>query len=544
MEMHHEICARITTLKFFGMLKFRVSCKTAVLLRSPPIGEIDAVRLCTRRMEHISGLDGFRVPKYQRDDIQPGVLNFGLRNFHRVHNAVFFDDVLHIPGNKDWGIVSVGISDSHKHAYNNLKEQDSLYSVVSKNPSGSSDIRVIGSILETLQCPSDTEQVITFLTDPSIKLVLLTMKENNYHFDRHFSGLNLFDPKIQGDLVNCDRLNTTHCTPRSPVGILTEGLYRRFKHTPSSPKITILCCDNIIRGGEVTRGMIHLFASQIYHDSPFLSWLSEAVHYPNAMCDRICHTDAYPDYASLQQTFGVRDDALLTTEDFREWVIEGAHLVDNMPIGFGDIPGIRIVDNAIPYEQLKLRVNYGTRLAVACVSSAIGYSRFEDALEDPIIRKFANCLITELICPNERMYSGLVDLSQYKENLIKRISTKQLRYLLDRVVEDTSTKLKMNWQPVLEADVGDVPCLGTTVAIWAYMLSGHGDIRVPIDANLNVLEPLARALVTRPSEDTVRPFTEAVFHTNSFRNKRINNAILGALKTMEFVGIRGALQAI
>jgi hypothetical protein len=106
------------------------------------------------------------------------------------------------------------------------------------------------------------------------------------------------------------------------------------------------------------------------------------------------------------------------------------------------------------------------------------------------------------------------------------------------VVEDTSTKLKMNWQPAIESSIEkQVPCLATTIAIWAHLLARG----LPIDVNLNKLESLAKRMTTSTSLDNIRPFTAAVFHTNSANNIKINEEILIALREIEFTGFRGAI---
>lgn len=118
-----------------------------------------------------------RVPGYDRSAVRPGILNLGLRDFHRVHNAVYFDDLLHLKGHERWGMLSVGMNDSHKKAYQELKVQNSLYSVVSRNPRGESDVRIIGSLLDCLHAPIENRKVIDAIANPEIKIIMLTIKE-------------------------------------------------------------------------------------------------------------------------------------------------------------------------------------------------------------------------------------------------------------------------------------------------------------------------------------------------------------------------------
>ncbi len=41
---------------------------------------------------------------YDRENIQPGIVHFGVGNFHRCHQAVYVDKLLS-QGSMDWGIV-------------------------------------------------------------------------------------------------------------------------------------------------------------------------------------------------------------------------------------------------------------------------------------------------------------------------------------------------------------------------------------------------------------------------------------------------------
>jgi len=114
---------------------------------------------------------------------------------------------------------------------------------------------------------------------------------------------------------------------------------------------------------------------------------------------------------------------------------------------------------------------------------------------------------------------------------------------LNRVIEDTSTKLKMNWQPAIEETNGERKFLGFTLAVWVRLLAGAGDDfkrKIPIDLNLNLLAPLAEELVRKIDLKNADAFTFAVFGPMNNR-KLINDEIMASLRQMEFSGIRGTL---
>ena len=52
---------------------------------------------------------GIAVPNYQASDLKPGILHFGLGNFHRAHQAVYLDTLFNMGKSRDWGIIGTGV---------------------------------------------------------------------------------------------------------------------------------------------------------------------------------------------------------------------------------------------------------------------------------------------------------------------------------------------------------------------------------------------------------------------------------------------------
>ena len=49
------------------------------------------------------------VPKYARADLRPGILHFGVGNFHRAHIAVYLDDLFNLGVDHDWSLIGTGV---------------------------------------------------------------------------------------------------------------------------------------------------------------------------------------------------------------------------------------------------------------------------------------------------------------------------------------------------------------------------------------------------------------------------------------------------
>ena len=44
------------------------------------------------------------IPNYSRNDLSPGIVHFGVGNFHRAHQAVYLDALFRTGRDHDWAI--------------------------------------------------------------------------------------------------------------------------------------------------------------------------------------------------------------------------------------------------------------------------------------------------------------------------------------------------------------------------------------------------------------------------------------------------------
>jgi mannitol 2-dehydrogenase len=73
-----------------------------------------------------------QIPKYERKNYKNCIVHIGVGGFHRAHQAVYLDDLLHIPEYADWSICGVGLLPHDKRIYDTMKKQDCLYTVVER----------------------------------------------------------------------------------------------------------------------------------------------------------------------------------------------------------------------------------------------------------------------------------------------------------------------------------------------------------------------------------------------------------------------------
>ena len=126
------------------------------------------LRLHSRRVD---------VPTYDRSALGRGVVHIGAGNFHRAHQAVYFDDLARSGISGHWCVTSVSLhSPDVKHL---LSAQDGLYTVVQRGHDRQ-NARVVGSIGAVHYAPNDGAAVRGALADPQTRIVSLTITDNGY----------------------------------------------------------------------------------------------------------------------------------------------------------------------------------------------------------------------------------------------------------------------------------------------------------------------------------------------------------------------------
>ena len=215
-----------------------------------------------------------QTPKYVRTNLTQSIVHIGVGGFHRAHQAVYLDDLLHT-GVTDWSLCGVCLLPHDKKMYDMMKSQDCLYTVVEQSSAGN-NARVIGSITNILFAPENPQAVIEKMASLECRIVSLTITEGGYYVN---SGTGEFDasiPDIQHDLANPDN-------PKCAFGFLAAALDQRRKQ--GQLPFTLMSCDNMQSNGDVLKKMFLAFAT--LRDPELGRWLAEQGAFPNSMVDRI-----------------------------------------------------------------------------------------------------------------------------------------------------------------------------------------------------------------------------------------------------------------
>jgi mannitol-1-phosphate/altronate dehydrogenase len=222
--------------------------------------------------------NGIQRPGYDRASVNAGIAHFSMGNFHRAHQAVYVDRCLALPGQQNWGILSIGLMDDERERAKatGMPAQNNLYTLTECPPNAAPETRVVGSIVEYLHAPDDQEAVLQRLANPAIRIVTMTVTEGGYNIDDATKKFRLDAPDVAHDLQN------PHAS-RTVFGFVIEALARRRK--AGVAPFTVLSCDNLRHNGAIAKLAFLTFARA--RDAELAEWIEANVTFPGCMVDRI-----------------------------------------------------------------------------------------------------------------------------------------------------------------------------------------------------------------------------------------------------------------
>ncbi|HEM6694431.1 mannitol dehydrogenase family protein [Citrobacter koseri] len=472
--------------------------------------------------------EGVLTPRYDRQQLQTRIVHFGFGAFHRAHQALLTDRVLNAQGG-DWGICEISLF-SGDRLMSQLREQNHLYTVLEKGANGNQAI-IVGAVKECLNAKLDSlAAIIEKFCEPQVAIVSLTITEKGYCIDPATGSLDVSNPRIIHDMQHPTE-------PHSAPGILVEALHRR-RERGLSP-FTVLSCDNIPDNGHVVKNAVLGMAEK--RAAELAAWIQQHVSFPGTMVDRIVPAATEESLDEITRELGVADPCAISCEPFIQWVIE-----DNFVAGRPqwEVAGVQMVDDVLPWEQMKLRMLNGSHSFLAYLGYLAGFQHISDCMQDSAFREAAYRLMMNEQAPTLRITN--IDLSRYAASLIERFANPALKHRTWQIAMDGSQKLP---QRMLEgirehlARGSDWPLLALGVAGWMRYVSGVDDAGATID----IRDPLSEKirLLVESSSDAERVSAllslQEVFGTDLVKNPLFVQAIEQAWRR---IAQHGAHQAV
>jgi mannitol 2-dehydrogenase len=426
---------------------------------------------------------GTEVPGYDRTAVTPGILHIGVGGFHRSHQAAYLDALLGLdPAARSFGICGVSLLPQDRRIVDVLRAQDRLYTLLVRDVDGSTRARVIASIVEHLFAPDAPERVLDRMTDPSIRIVSMTITEGGYFLHPDRDRVDLEAPSLVHD-----REQPQH--PVTAFGYILEGLRRR--RAAGTAPFTVLSCDNVHGNGDVTRRVVTALAAA--QDEDLAAWVASEVSFPNSMVDRITPRTSADDVQEAAALTGLDDAWPVTCEAFSQWVIE-----DRFPTGrpAWDRVGVQFVADVAPYELLKMRVLNAGHQTITYPGWLLGHTYGHEAATDPTIDRLLERYIRSEASLTLPELPG-VDVPEYGTTIMARFANPQIRDTVARLSSEASTMLATYVLPVIRdlLDAGrPAPAAIAVVACWARFLDGVDDQGRPFAiADVHAADLQARA---------------------------------------------------
>jgi mannitol 2-dehydrogenase len=447
-------------------------------------------------------------PTYARADLAPGIVHFGVGNFHRGHMAVYLDRLFEAGRDRDWAIVGAGVTDHDTRMRAALAGQDWLTTVVEQSETAAA-ARVTGAMIDFLP-PGDTAAVVACLADPRIRIVSLTVTEGGYFIDGKTGAFAVDDPLIRADIQDPEH-------PKTVFGLILAGL--RARRAKGVPPFTVVSSDNVPHNGVVAMNAVAGLAAAI--EPALAKWVCANVAFPNGMVDRVVPATGERERRRIAGEFGIADAAPVFCEDYLQWVLE-----DHFPAGRPALEtvGVTFVPDVAPFETMKLRILNGGHALIAYPAALMGIELVHEALRHDLVGGFMAKVEREEIIPVVPPVPG-VDLHDYLALIERRFANPGIEDTTRRLCFDGASRQPKFIIPSirdrLEAGQG-VTGLALGTALWCRYCAGtteSGSEIAPNDPTWDRLRAQAEAARAEPEAWlAMRDIYGDVADAEAFRN--------------------------
>lgn len=395
---------------------------------------------------------GARRPAFDPAALRIGMAHIGCGAFHRAHQAVFTQRAIEAEGGSrpaPWGIAAISMKSNRVRRA--LLPQDGLYTVLKRGPQGTS-AEVVGSLRSVVFAPDAGGALPFLLSLPVIRLVTLTVTSAGYCLDAETGRLATDEPAILSEIKGGP--------PRTAVGLLVKAL-EKVKAAGRRPPV-ILACDNIPQNGQALRHAVVDYAG--LKCDKLASWIEREVQFPSSVVDRIVPAPNASDWFDAADLIGLRDQATVATEPFRQWVIED--FVGPRPLW--EAAGAEFVTDVTAWESSKIRMLNGTHLAISYLGTMAGLQTVADVMSDAdLARYIKHLMFAEII---STIPPAGHDLAAYGRQLLARWQNPAVGHELARVGRNSSDKMHPRLlQPLLENLAAGRPVDAAVLAVAAWV---------------------------------------------------------------------------
>ncbi len=452
-------------------------------------------------------------PGYDRAALATGVVHLGVGAFHRAHQAVVFDDLAR-QGDMRWGVL--GASLRSPTVADQLNPQDGLYTVNVRDGS-STRTRVIGALQAVQVAPEAPPRLVRAMSKPTVHLATLTVTEKGYALDES------------------DDLSA----PRTAPGLIAAALAER-KAQGLAP-FTAVSCDNLSGNGGRLKAAVMGVA--LAHDPNLADWIERHGAFPESMVDRIVPATTPDDIAALAKRLRLRDEAMVKTEPFSQWIIEDRFAGARPNF---EAVGVQIAASVAPWEAAKLRLLNGAHSMIAYLGGLAGIAFVHEFIARPegaaLVERLWDEAASTLDPP-----PGL-DIPAYRAALMARFADPALQHRTRQIAMDGSQKIPQRLLAPIAVRLQrgqSIDILALAVAAWMRWQDGRDDS----GAAVIVEDPLA-AVTAKRLAASYEPEARvaallgigAVFEPKLAANLQLRSALVGWMHRLNSFGALGTIE--
>jgi mannitol 2-dehydrogenase len=339
---------------------------------------------------------------------------------------------------------------------------------------------VIGSMIDYVEIADGNGPLITQMADPAIRIVALTVTEGGYYIDPATKSFDTNHPDMIHDAANPDE-------PRTAFGAMISAL--KIRRDQDIGPFTGQSCDNLQGNGEILRQTVVSLATM--SDPGLADWIDTHCTFPNSMVDSIAPATGTAEL-DLVRELGVEDNAPVTHENFRQWVIEDRFCAGRPD---WDLVGATFTDLVHDYEAMKIRILNAGHQVIANSGELLSVETISGCMEHPLINALLRKVELEEIVPHVKPVPGM-ELADYVDLIATRFSNPKIVDTTRRVAFDGSSRHTGFVLPILRdglAEGTSVTGLALVEAIWARMCEGTREDGSAIEPNDPFWEDLTNA---------------------------------------------------
>jgi fructuronate reductase len=394
--------------------------------------------------------------------LKPAILHLGCGAFSRAHQAVFTQRAVEIAGEASYGWGIRGVSFRRTTVRDMLAPQDCLYTVLERGPDFVK-AEVIGVLRDVLFARENRAELVDAFRQADTRIVTLTITPSGYCQGEPLETGSGAGPRSGSDVI--DRASDA-------ISVVVAGL-AAVRAQGSRPPV-LMSCDNIPRNGVHLREAVIGRASLV--SGSLARWISGNVQFPCSVVDRIVPSPTIADSADAARLLGLQDLATVSTEPFRQWVIEDFEGARPR----WELAGAQFVNDTSAWEASKLNLLNGTHMAIAYLGMLAGLETVAQFVSDPLFARYTSRLMLQEQVPTIPRSDH--DLVSYSKQLLGRWRNRGIVHQLERIGRHGSEKLQPRLLRSLASNMAagrEAPCSVLAVAAW---ICCAGRL-IPFDAN-------------------------------------------------------------